>query len=81
MVIAVDVLKSSDDSWQYSFDLAVLQNVALLRNPSLVVLGVDTWSVGGFGRISKINVRNLRDHIKDDVDKFINAYLAVNPKK
>jgi hypothetical protein len=68
-----------DRVWPYSLDVEVIQAAALTRDPSITVLLATTWSVSAFGYTSKPNVRNLREDIKDEVDKFINAYLAVNP--
>jgi hypothetical protein len=45
------------------------------------ISGATTWSVTAVGTVGRENLRNIRDFIKDDVDKFVNAYLSVNPKK
>jgi hypothetical protein len=39
-----------------------------------------TWSVSSVGTVGRDNIRRVRDFIKDFVDQFIHAYLAVNPK-
>jgi hypothetical protein len=31
--------------------------------------------------VGKDGIRGRRDDVKDQVDQFINAYLAANPKK
>ena len=56
-------------------------NDVLVRDPSIVVPIAQTGRVGSFGHVQRLEVRGLRDNVKDYVDKFINAYLAVNPKK
>jgi len=57
------------------------QNVRLDRDPSMWLPGVTTWSVDAVGTVGREKLRNLRDGIKDYVDRFINAYLSVNPKR
>ena len=60
----------------YSIDLALKQEVCLVRNPGRCVLA-PTWSVGAVGRG---DLQHVRDSAKDLVDQFINAWLSVNPK-
>jgi predicted secreted protein len=79
--VNVSVLASRDNVWPYSVRVEVLQDVALMRDRSIVVILAETWNVAGDGSVGRQNIRNLRDIAKDQVDQFINAYLAVNPKK
>jgi hypothetical protein len=41
---------------------------------------VSTWSVGATGSIDITLLATLRDSVRDYVDRFINAYLSVNPR-
>jgi hypothetical protein len=43
-----------------------------------MVVPAATWSVGGWG--IDFSLENIRDVVKDQVDKFVNAYSAVNLK-
>ena len=53
------------------------QNVYLERVPKKKVPGITTWSNTRFG----INfVHNIRSEVDGAIDKFIRAYLSVNPK-
>jgi len=63
----------------------LVQTAILVRNPDLKKEGVPflpmvyTWSAKAIvGTAGYIN--NIRNTIKDQMDKFINAYLSVNPK-
>lgn len=38
------------------------------------------WDIGSVGRVGTGNIRKLREYLGDIVDKFINDYLAANPK-
>jgi hypothetical protein len=78
--VAVFVIPSSDSNWPYAIEVELCQGVTLTRDPSISLIGTPTWSVGGYGSVGRQNVRSLREDVKDAVDKFINAYLAVNPK-
>jgi hypothetical protein len=76
-------LASNPKTELYAFFIRVelCQDVQLLRDPSSLAGGIATWSPAGtVGTVGKENLRTLRDNIKDQVDKFINAYLSVNPK-
>lgn len=79
LYVNVNVVTGSTDYWPYNIDVEFLQDVRLVRDVSIIV-AAETWSVGMAGGISKANVHKIRDYIKDQVDKFINAYLSVNPK-
>ncbi|MHC4130979.1 MAG: hypothetical protein ACYSSP_08675 [Planctomycetota bacterium] len=57
------------------------QLVFLERDPRVMCFGT-TWTAGGIkGGISYKNIKYLRDDVKHLVDKFCNAYHAVNPKE
>jgi len=56
------------------------QSVRLVRKPSLRVHAT-TWATGGtVGAIAADKLGSIRDIVRDQVDQFINAYLAANPK-
>jgi hypothetical protein len=79
--VIINVLPSSGTIWPYVITVELRQSAFLLRDSSILALGTVTWSVGSFGGVGKQDLRSVRDDAKDQVDKFINAYLAVNPKK
>lgn len=79
--ISVSVLTSSDGRSAYMITVGLDQDANLVRDPSIFTALATTWQVGVLGSIGRPNVRSLRDVVKDLVDKFINAYFAVNPKK
>lgn len=56
------------------------QNVILERDPQTKIVAV-TWGAQDLGTVGKDNLRQIRDVVKDYVDKFCNDYLAANPKK
>ena len=57
-------------------DLA--QNTRLVRNDEFAP-GAVTWRAGFVA--SSPTAQSMRDGVKDLVDKFLNAWLSVNPKK
>lgn len=61
----------------YSVNLELIQPIALLRDPSISA-NAATWLYGMTGAIS--GLEDIRTATKDLVDRFINAYLSVNPK-
>ncbi len=66
----------------YSFSIQIDCKQAARLNGMLNgrVLLVTTWSNGAVGMTSRRNIRSIRDSISDYVDKFLNDYLAANPK-
>lgn len=77
------VFRTDETSWGYSTKVAVLHEVRLVRDLSITVVNATTWEVtlqGGASRPANIPKR-VREDLKDLVDTFINAYLAMNPKK
>ncbi|PYU66748.1 MAG: hypothetical protein DMG49_21105 [Acidobacteria bacterium] len=74
----VNVNVSDSSARAASIDVELDQNALLERNGEFAI-GVTTWSTGAV--IVNPNVQGVRNWIKDDVDKFLNAWLSVNPKK
>lgn len=58
--------------------VALHQSVLLQRNGEFTA-GVATWDLTGV--MSNPNAQSIRNAIKDYVDRFLNAWLSVNPKK
>jgi len=63
----------------YSLDVHLSQVAMLVRNNELAI--VDTWSVrdGGF-MVRSVYLEASMRMVLEYVDKFLNAYLAANPK-
>jgi hypothetical protein len=58
--------------------VAVRQDVRLERNDGLA-FGASTWDVNL--TVASPTAQGIRDYNKDIIDKFLNAWLSVNPKK
>jgi len=61
----------------YNCDVELNQIVSLARNPATKTIA-STWSTSMVGINS--NPENIRTTVKDLIDRFLNAYLSVNPK-
>jgi hypothetical protein len=72
------IMKSNLGTYIYNTDLEVTQLILLERSHDIRTTAA-TWSIWTLGTTP--NLRTIRHDIKDQVDKFINAYLSVNPKK
>jgi hypothetical protein len=82
LYINLNALKNPDVPL-YSFYVAVQvgQEACLTRNPA-VTLRPATWSAGTFGTVGQSKLGSfVREKIRDLTDRFINAYLAANPKR
>lgn len=62
----------------YHITVEFKQHVSLVRSPSIQVFGA-TWSVEHMGYTP--DLKDIRERMNDRIDKFIDAYLSVNPKK
>ncbi len=69
--------RSNRTGHPYSLALDLQQGIKLDRDPSISVPGGVTW---GTNAVGIGDAPFIRQGIKDQVDKFINAYLSVNPK-
>jgi hypothetical protein len=76
--VSVNVGKPEQGGYIYNIIVALRQGVFLERSPDISAQA-ETWFVGGVGLTP--DLRDIRHVTKDEVDKFINAYLSVNPKK
>jgi hypothetical protein len=80
LYIAINAVKL-DMIFAFDIYVGLDQYIKLTRNPLIISLAA-TWSTTGIGSVGETRVReNIREKVKDLVDKFINAYLSVNPKK
>lgn len=81
LYVSINGIKSDYvPSYSVSFEIRLFQEVCLTRNTKITSLA-NTWSVGWTGFVGEDKIFNIRDVVKDYVDKFINAYLSVNPKQ
>jgi len=78
--VSIEIDTSAVPKWPFIIRVE-MREVTLGRDPSIIVPFVRTWYVEAFGVVPISQVPSLRDDVKDQVDKFINAYLSVNPKK
>ncbi len=55
------------------------QEVRLARDPAVTAYDAETWSSDGILQMVDVSsLRLIRESVADQVDQFINAYLAVN---
>lgn len=78
LLVTLTMLKNRGLS-AYLIEISLGQNVALARDAK-IRLTTPTWRVEGVRIVGPDKIASIRDDIKDRVDKFINAYLSVNPK-
>lgn len=68
------------ERFAYTVNAQFVQEVLLPRQPGLRLMGT-TWHDGSTGHISQLGLRSsIRKATSDVVDRFLNAYLAENPK-
>lgn len=81
--ITVSVHHTDDDYSKNIYviivDVEFIQTAQLTRNKKMA--SPTTWSVRSVSRVGVERLMAVRGHIKDGVDKFVNAYLSANPKR
>jgi hypothetical protein len=65
----------------YQIEVDLKQSVLLDRDNAVRSYGATTWSTSILGMAPRDTVSTIRRALSDLLDKFLNAYLAVNPKK
>lgn len=78
-VAGTDTDDRSVNIYAVSISVDLIQNIQVLHNGAMAP--GKTWSSGGktgFVGVAKLN--RIRDFVGDEVDEFINAYLAMNPR-
>jgi hypothetical protein len=78
VVVSVTTLRHTGDLYAYAVDLAVYQTATLLRDPTRRSLV--TWTVGSLGLVGADNLRAISTSVGQQVEHFIQAYRAVNPR-
>jgi len=63
----------------FNISLELSQKVLLERDPTKIC-EASTWNTDSVGSVGLKEIQSIRESVKDEVDKFINDYLAVNPK-
>jgi hypothetical protein len=75
--VNISMLTTQITRYLFYIRVELNQEVALVRTPDTRVSTV-TWSVGGWG--IDFSLDNIRQTVRTQVDKFISAFLAENPK-
>jgi hypothetical protein len=74
--VNISVLKTQITRYIFYIRVEFNQEVSLVKGSRMVP--AVTWSAGGWG--IDFSLENIRDVVKDQVDKFIIAFFAVNLK-
>jgi hypothetical protein len=73
------VLNPSETTYAFAVTVEYTQPVTVSSTKASVL--ASTWSTRGVSIVGRNNfARSVRQDVRDAVDKFINAYLSVNPK-
>ena len=81
LYVNVQAIKNPANVYAFSADVELRQRVTLVGNPSMSLLAT-TWSATGMiGTVGSQKVALVREDVRDLTDRFINAYLAANPKR
>jgi hypothetical protein len=62
----------------YTIALELMQLTRLVRDPTSGLYYPATWQPNAFGRT--YSARQIRGRLADQTDRFVNAWLEVNPK-
>jgi hypothetical protein len=82
LYVNVEAVKHADSPiYGYIIDVELRQAARVVRNPSIVVYA-DTWSIHSIGTVEAAELStHLRVKLHTHLDLFIDAYLAMNPRR
>jgi hypothetical protein len=81
LYLQVTTLRKERGLYAYFIKVWVRQLVRLFRDPDIGSVAT-TWETPGvIGVIGSKNLSTVREDVRDEIDQFINAYLAANPKR
>jgi hypothetical protein len=81
LYLNVNIVKpGTGDLVAYSIRLQLFQRVRLDRDPKMIPILATTWYKASVGTVGLSKLSQVREHVRDHVDAFINAYLAANPQ-
>ena len=79
LYIDINVLKlNPTKTYIFAISVSVKQGVSLIRSSDIEVFGI-TWSTWGVGISTEL--QDIRLRLEEDLDRFVRAYMSVNPKK
>jgi hypothetical protein len=79
LYIAINALKlKPTNTYVFAIYVGLKQGVSLVRSSDIEVFGI-TWSTWGVGITTKL--QDIRVRIEEHLDRFIDAYMSVNPKE
>jgi hypothetical protein len=80
LYVKVDALRGSNIAYAYYTNVQLYQRVSIEQTPNISGFAA-TWSTGSIGIAEQVNLKGLViGSLRDEVDEFIKAYLAENPK-
>ena len=68
-----------EDIYAYHITLELKQMVSLVRKAT-VKQSVATWKISGGGTVGALKLATIRTALGEDINAFIKAYFAANPK-
>jgi hypothetical protein len=81
LYVRVDVTKREGGVYIYLVSLDLVQAV-YLKGPALRTVLAQTWSVAFYGVTGESDMADrMRGTVRDETDRFMNAYLAVNQNR
>lgn len=78
-VVVSTVRHRNAERYSYKVDLRLKQTVQSHVRPSVAIAGATTWDTGAVGYIGATHLPNVRGHVMDRVDWFIDAWFTANP--
>jgi hypothetical protein len=81
LYVNLNFINAANGLGVYSIEVELKQNALLERDKTVLALRATTWSTGYLGTAPRDTVSPVRSALGDLVDRFLNAYLSVNPKK
>ncbi len=81
LYVNVNTYQSRVGLYAFSVQAGLVQFVILERNRNITSQATTWEATGSVGAVGSEKLSEVRNAVRDMVDEFINAYLAVNPKQ
>ena len=79
LCLDINVLKlKPTKTYVFAVSVGLKQGVSLIRSSDIEVFGI-TWSTWGIGITTEL--QDIRVRLEEHIDRFITAYLSMNPQK
>lgn len=80
LYVRLALFTREDGMYAYAIEVVLNQSTRMIRDASIMSTATTWEAEGTVGTVGENQLRDVRETIGDQVNQFVNAYLAANPK-